>query len=131
MASKPTALQSDPSAELVQHCWPEAKASGPTLATSHDAGEAPDLPITPADKTRLKLPRTEQPPKVRSTEALFSSKLSTQPSITRLSRSGASPSEGERLVRSLRAPWPGLDHTPTAPSRRVPPQVAQPSVPPG
>lgn len=68
---------------------------------------APDLLITPADKVRLKLPRTEQPPEMRSTEALFSCKHSTQSSITRLSHSEASPSEGELLVRSLRSSWPG------------------------
>lgn len=67
---------------------------------------APDLLITPADKVRLKLPRTEQPPEMRSTEALFSCKHSTRSSITRLSHSEASPSEGELLVGSLWSSWP-------------------------
>lgn len=92
-------------------------------------GEAPDLSITPADKAKTQAAKDRTAARVRSRGSVLLQALHSAKHHTSLPAQGFS-FRGS-VSSSLRAPWPGLDHTPTSPSRESHPQVVQPSVPPG
>lgn len=85
------------------------------------------LPITPADKVRLKWLRTQQLPEMKSTEALRFPASSPLSQASRISPTQRLLPQRRHFSSDACGPrGPGLDHTPTA----LPPQVANPGLPP-